>query len=106
MEPSSPKSFQERELINDEVKKMLESDIITVSNSRWSAPVVLITKPDKTVKILNNAIWFEKCSSRMGKMHAASLRRFAVRTDLRRRYMFFQMILIRMYNIYNKYSTG
>ena len=48
--PPYRKSFHERELINDEVKKMLESDIITVSNSRWSAPVVLIPKPDKTVR--------------------------------------------------------
>ena len=44
------KLFHERELINTEVKKMLKAEIITVSHSRWSSPVVLIPKPDKSVR--------------------------------------------------------
>ena len=47
--PPYRKSHKERELINDEIQKMLNAGIIKKSTSRWAASVVLIPKPDQTV---------------------------------------------------------
>ena len=44
---ASPK---ERTIISDEVKTMLESKVIQPSRSPWSAPVVLVTKKDGTIR--------------------------------------------------------
>ncbi|VDI62731.1 Hypothetical predicted protein [Mytilus galloprovincialis] len=40
-----------REIERTEVSKMLERGIIEPSNSPWSAPLVLITKPDLTTRV-------------------------------------------------------
>ena len=40
------KSLKEREIIQNEVKTMIDNDIIEISTSPWSSPVVLIPKKD------------------------------------------------------------
>ncbi|CAF4129789.1 unnamed protein product [Rotaria sordida] len=39
-------SSRNRQIINEEVKKMLTNGIISPSNSPWASPVVIVTKPD------------------------------------------------------------
>ena len=43
-------SYKEKELIEKEVKKMLEGNIIKVSHSPWSSPVVLVEKKDGSTR--------------------------------------------------------
>ena len=43
-------SFKQREIIEKEVKKMLDHKIIRPSFSPWSSPVVLVEKKDKSVR--------------------------------------------------------
>ena len=44
--PPYRKSWSERELLQNEVNKMLEAGVIRESNSPWSFPVVLVNKPN------------------------------------------------------------
>ena len=43
-------SFKQREIIEKEIKKMLDNKIIRPSFSPWSSPVVLVEKKDKSVR--------------------------------------------------------
>ncbi len=43
-------SFKEREVINNEVDKLLSKDIIEHSQSPWSSPVVLVKKPNGGIR--------------------------------------------------------
>ncbi|CAM4615491.1 unnamed protein product [Lepidochelys kempii] len=43
-----------REEIRTEVKKMLELGVIEESHSQWSSPIVLVPKPDGTLRFCNN----------------------------------------------------
>ena len=43
-----------KEAIKEEVKKMLEAGIIEESRSEWCSPIVLIPKPDGTVRFCND----------------------------------------------------
>ena len=43
-------SAKEREIIEKEVNKMLQNNIIRISESPWSSPVVLVPKKDSTVR--------------------------------------------------------
>jgi hypothetical protein len=45
-----PLPFESEKVISDEVQKMLEMDIIEPSNSPYSSPVVLVKKPDNSVR--------------------------------------------------------
>ena len=46
--------FAQKNIIKDEIAKMLEQDIIEPSNSLWAAPVVLVTKSDKSIRFCVN----------------------------------------------------
>jgi hypothetical protein len=48
--PPYRKSFKERELIKQEIEKMIDANIIVPSISRLAAPVVLIPKPDGSIR--------------------------------------------------------
>jgi hypothetical protein len=48
--PPYRKSFKERELIKQEIEKMIDAKIIVPSISRSAAPVVLIPKPDGSIR--------------------------------------------------------
>lgn len=43
--------MEERRLINEHVQDMLRKNIITESSSEWSAPVLLLRKPDGTFRL-------------------------------------------------------
>ncbi|XP_066460899.1 zinc finger protein 850-like [Eleutherodactylus coqui] len=43
-----------RQAIAEEVKKMLDLGVIEVSKSEWSSPIVLIPKPDGTLRFCND----------------------------------------------------
>ncbi|XP_069371637.1 uncharacterized protein [Paralichthys olivaceus] len=43
-----------KRLIAEEVKKMLDLNVIEESKSAWSSPIVLADKPDKTVRFCND----------------------------------------------------
>nr|XP_015210947.1 PREDICTED: uncharacterized protein LOC107078390 [Lepisosteus oculatus] len=43
-----------RKLIKEEVGKMLEMGIIEESHSEWASPIVLIPRPDGTIRFCNN----------------------------------------------------
>ena len=43
-------AFSERQIISDNVKKMLDKKIISPSRSPWAAPVVLVSKKDGSVR--------------------------------------------------------
>ncbi len=45
-----------RVVIEKEVNKMIDNDIIEPSNSAWSSPVVLVTKPDGSIRFCVNFI--------------------------------------------------
>ena len=49
--PPYRKSIHEREVLKVHIKEMLEGDIIEESNSPWSAPVIMIPKKDKTLRM-------------------------------------------------------
>ena len=40
----------QKEIVKNEIKKMLDQNIIEPSNSPWSSPIVLVTKPDNTIR--------------------------------------------------------
>ena len=44
------KSMAERELIQEHVKEMLDANIIRPSSSPWSSPVIMIPKPDGSIR--------------------------------------------------------
>ncbi len=44
----------QREAICEEVRKMLDLNIIEESNSAWSSPIVLVPKPDGSLRFCNN----------------------------------------------------
>ena len=46
-----PVPFHTKEVLEKEVRDMLELDVIEPSNSPYSSPVVLVTKPDKTIRV-------------------------------------------------------
>lgn len=43
-------SFKEREILNEQVDRMLENNLIEYSNSPWSSPVVLVKKPNGGIR--------------------------------------------------------
>ena len=43
-----------REAVRTEVKTMLEAGVIEVSNSEWCSPIVLVPKPDGTIRFCND----------------------------------------------------
>ena len=45
-----PLPFATRELVKEEIKKMLEADIIERSDSPYASPVVLVKKPDGSIR--------------------------------------------------------
>ncbi|CAM4588212.1 unnamed protein product [Lepidochelys kempii] len=47
-------SEAKREEIRTEVKKMLELGVIEESHSQWSSPIVLVPKPDGTLRFCND----------------------------------------------------
>jgi hypothetical protein len=49
--PAYRKSYTEREVIKVEVEKMAKAGIILKSNSPWNSPIILIPKPDGSVRL-------------------------------------------------------
>jgi hypothetical protein len=49
--PAYRKSYKEREIIKLEVEKMFKAGIIRKSNSPWNSPIILIPKPDGSVRL-------------------------------------------------------
>jgi hypothetical protein len=49
--PAYRKSYTEREVIKVEVEKMAKAGIIRKSNSPWNSPIILIPKPDGSVRL-------------------------------------------------------
>ena len=43
-----------REAVRTEVKTMLEVGVIEESNSEWCSPIVLVPKPDGTIRFCND----------------------------------------------------
>ena len=48
--PPYRKSLKERNLMQEEVKKMLDAGIIQESKSPWSFPVIIVPKPDGSAR--------------------------------------------------------
>jgi hypothetical protein len=44
------KSFKERQIIKDEINKMLDAHVIRPSHSPWSSPILLLPKPDGGIR--------------------------------------------------------
>lgn len=44
------KSFNERQLMKEEIKEMLDANIIRPSSSPWSFPVIMVRKPDGSIR--------------------------------------------------------
>jgi hypothetical protein len=44
------KSFKERQIIKDEINKMLDAHVIRQSHSPWSSPILLLPKPDGGIR--------------------------------------------------------
>jgi hypothetical protein len=49
--PAYRKSYTERDTIKSEVDKMFKAGIIRKSNSPWNSPIILIPKPDGSVRL-------------------------------------------------------
>jgi hypothetical protein len=47
-------SIKEQEIISNEIKQLLNAGIIRPSKSPWSAPIVLIPKPDGSFRVCIN----------------------------------------------------
>jgi hypothetical protein len=45
---------QSRELIDAEIQRMLKMDLIEAATSPWSSPIVLIPKPDGSIRVFIN----------------------------------------------------
>ena len=44
------KSYKERQLMKEEIKEMLDANIIRPSSSPWSFPVIMVSKPDGSIR--------------------------------------------------------
>ena len=49
--PAYRKSYAERDTIKNEIDKMFKAGIIRKSNSPWNSPIILIPKPDGSVRL-------------------------------------------------------
>lgn len=45
---------QKREIVREEIEYMLDNDLIQLSDSDWSSPIVLVPKPDGTLRLCVN----------------------------------------------------
>ena len=47
-------SPHQRDVIKEEIEKMLENGVIEPSRSPWTSPIVLVTKPDSSIRFCVN----------------------------------------------------